>query len=241
MTGQGGIVLRGAGLTVGGKVLLSGIDLTLAEARIGIVGRNGSGKTSLLRLIAGLVAPSVGTVQLDGADPADRKAMLGRVGILFQNPDHQILFPTVAEELSFGLRQMGLTGAESSARVTAALAAEGRAHWANAPTATLSQGQKQWLCLMAILLMEPATILLDEPFAGLDLPMQARLARRLAALPQRIVTVSHDPAALRGADRVIWIEGGRIVADGAPAAILPEFEAAMARLGADDADADLTR
>lgn len=241
MTGQGGIVLRGAGLTVGGKVLLSGIDLTLAEARIGIVGRNGSGKTSLLRLIAGLVAPSVGTVQLDGADPADRKAMLGRVGILFQNPDHQILFPTVAEELSFGLRQMGLTGAESSARVTAALAAEGRAHWANAPTATLSQGQKQWLCLMAILLMEPATILLDEPFAGLDLPMQARLARRLAALPQRIVTVSHDPAALRGADRVIWIEGGRIVADGAPAAILREFEAAMARLGADDADADLTR
>ncbi|MEY4983843.1 MAG: hypothetical protein RIR62_2109 [Pseudomonadota bacterium] len=238
---RGGIVLRGASLAVGGRTLLSGIDLTLTDARIGIVGRNGSGKTSLLRLIAGLVAPSAGTVRVDGADPADRKAMLGRVGILFQNPDHQILFPTVAEELSFGLRQMGLTGAEATARVADALAAEGRAHWADAPTATLSQGQKQWLCLMAVLLMEPATILLDEPFAGLDLPMQARLARRLAALPQRIVTVSHDPAALRGAGRVIWIDGGRIAADGAPDRVLPEFEAAMARLGADDADADLAR
>ena len=239
MTVQGGIVLRGVSLTVAGKTLLSDLDLTLTEARIGIVGRNGSGKTSLLRLIAGLVAPATGSVRVDGADPADRKAMLGRVGILFQNPDHQILFPTVAEELSFGLRQMSLTGAEAAARVTASLAAEGRAHWAEAPTATLSQGQKQWLCLMAVLLMEPATILLDEPFAGLDLPMQARLARRLATLPQRIVTVSHDPATLRGADRIVWVEGGRIAADGVPDAVLPAFEAAMAQLGADDADADL--
>lgn len=228
-------------MAVRGKALLSDISLSLTEARIGIVGRNGSGKTSLLRVMAGLAAPSAGTVRVDGTDPADRKAMLGRVGILFQNPDHQILFPTVAEELSFGLRQMGLTGQQAAARVAAALGAEGRAHWADAPTSTLSQGQKQWLCLMAVLLMEPATILLDEPFAGLDLPMQARLSRRLAALPQRIVTVSHDPAALRDAARVVWIEGGRVVADGTPGAVLPEFEAAMARLGADDADADLAR
>ena len=237
--GQGGIVLRGVSVAVRGKVLLSDISLSLTGTRIGIVGRNGSGKTTLLRVMAGLVAPQKGEVRVDGTDPADRKAMLGRVGILFQNPDHQILFPTVAEELSFGLRQMGLTGAEASARVTALLAAEGRARWADVPTSTLSQGQKQWLCLMAVLLMEPATILLDEPFAGLDLPMQARLARRLAALPQRIVTVSHDPAALRGMERVVWIEGGRIAADGAADTVLPEFEAAMARLGADDADADL--
>lgn len=241
MAGQGGIVLRGVSVAVRGKTLLSDISLSLTEARVGIVGRNGSGKTTLLRVMSGLAAPDAGEVRVDGTDPADRKAMLGRVGILFQNPDHQILFPTVAEELAFGLRQMGLTGEQAAGRVAALLSAEGRAHWADAPTATLSQGQKQWLCLMAVLLMEPATLLLDEPFAGLDLPMQARLARRLAALPQRIVTVSHDPAALRDVARVVWIEGGRIVADGTPDAVLPEFQAAMARLGADDADADLAR
>lgn len=223
-----------------GKVLLSDVTLALRESRIGIVGRNGSGKTTLLRLIAGLAAPTSGSVTVDGIDPArDRRAMLGRLGILFQNPDHQILFPTVAEELAFGLIQQGQDRAAAADTVRAALAAEGRAHWAEAPTATLSHGQKQWLCLMAVLLMRPATILLDEPFSGLDLPMQARLSRRLAALPQRLVTVSHDPAALADCERVVWIDGGRVMADGAAGDVLPAFRAEMVRLGGDDADADL--
>jgi biotin transport system ATP-binding protein len=92
---------------------------------------------------------------------------------------------------------------------------------------------------MSVLLMEPRTILLDEPLAGLDLPTQARLARRFAALPQRLVTITHDPATLAGADRVIWLEGGRIAADGPPAAVLAAFTAEMARAGERDADADL--
>ncbi len=87
--------------------------------------------------------------------------------------------------------------------------------------------------------MAPATILLDEPFAGLDLAEQARMARRLAALPQRLVMVTHDPAHVAQADRVIWIEAGRVAADGSPGAVLPAFTAAMARLGDADADADL--
>jgi biotin transport system ATP-binding protein len=236
---QAGIVLQGAGLTIRGRVILSDLTLTLTEARIGIVGRNGSGKTSLLRLIAGLVAPSVGTVRVEGIDPArDRKAMLARLGILFQNPDHQILMPTVAEELAFGLRQMGRADAEAVAR--AALSAEGRAHWADQPVSTLSHGQKQWLCLMSVLLMDPATILLDEPFAAIDLPTEARLTRRLAALPQRLITISHAPAAVASCDRVIWLEGGRVRADGPAAPVLAEFTEAMARLGADDADADIS-
>lgn len=236
---QAGIVLQGAGLTIRGRVILSDLSLTLTERRIGIVGRNGSGKTSLLRLIAGLVAPSVGTVRVEGIDPArDRKAMLARLGILFQNPDHQILMPTVAEELAFGLRQMGRAEAETVAR--AALRAEGRGGWADQPVSTLSHGQKQWLCLMSILLMNPATILLDEPFAGLDLPTEVRLTRRLASLPQRLITISHAPAAVASCDRVIWLEGGRIQADGPAAPVLAEFTAEMARLGAEDADADLS-
>ncbi len=235
---QAGIVLQGAGLTIRGQVILSDFSLTLTERRIGIVGRNGSGKTSLLRLMAGLVAPTAGRVRVDGIDPArDRKAMLARLGILFQNPDHQILMPTVAEELAFGLRQIGRAEAEGVAR--AALAAEGRGAWADQPVSTLSHGQKQWLCLMAILLMEPATILLDEPFAALDLPTEARLTRRLAALPQRLITISHAPAAVAACDRVIWLDGGRIGAEGPAAPVLAAFTDCMARLGVQDADADL--
>lgn len=234
-----GIVLRGAGLRLRGKDVLSDVTLSLSERRIGLIGRNGSGKTTLLRLMAGLVAPSSGTVRVDGLDPAQaRKAMLGRLGILFQSPDHQILFPTVLEELSFGLRQMGRADAEGIAR--AALMREGRSDWADLPVATLSQGQKQWLCLTAILLMGPATILLDEPFAALDLPMAARLARRLEGLAQRLVVISHAPASLAGCDRVIWLEGGRVRANGPPAQVLPAYEGEMARLGADDADVDLS-
>jgi biotin transport system ATP-binding protein len=236
-----GIVLQGAGFAVDGRAILSDLTLHLTEARIGIVGRNGSGKTTLLRLMAGLLAPTTGQVQVDGLDPAtDRKAMLTRLGILFQNPDHMILFPTVAEELAFGLRQLGIPATEATRRVLDMLASEGRSHWANAPTQVLSQGQRQVLCLMSVLLMAPATLLLDEPFAGLDLPTQARLARRLAAVPQRTITISHDPAAVAGCDRVIWLEGGRLRADGPAATVLAAFADEMDRAGRDDADADLS-
>ncbi len=234
------IELDGAGYALAGKSILSGLTLTLREPRIGIVGRNGSGKTTLLRLMAGLVAPTSGQVRIGGIDPfSDRKAALARLGILFQNPDHQILFPTVEEELAFGLRQQGQPQAAALLAARAALAAAGRAHWAGAPVSTLSGGQKHWLCLQAVLMMAPGTILLDEPFSGLDLAEQARMARRLAALPQRLITIAHDPAQVAQADRVIWIEAGCVAADGPPGAVLPAFTAEMARIGAADADADL--
>jgi biotin transport system ATP-binding protein len=239
---MGGIRLQDAGVVLGGKRVLSGLNLHLTERRIGILGLNGSGKSTLLRLMAGLIAPSEGVVQVEGLDPAkDRKAMLAEVGILFQNPDHQILFPTVIEELSFGLLQMGLSRAEAEARVRAALSAEARSHWEDAPTHRLSHGQRQMLCLMALLLMAPATLLLDEPFAGLDLPTQTRLARRFQALPQRLVTISHDPASVAGCERVIWLEAGAVRADGSAAVVCAAFTAEMARIGAADADTDLAR
>ncbi len=231
-----GIVLENIDVAANGRTILRGISAALTERRIGIVGRNGSGKTTLLRAMAGLIPPLTGRVTVDGADPSNRRAMLSRVGILFQNPEHQILFPTVIEELSFGLRQMG----RDTTAATDLLAAEGRAHWADAPTQSLSHGQKQYLCLMSILLMEPATILLDEPFAGLDLPTQARLARRLAALPQRLITITHDPAATVGCERVLWIDEGQLRMDGAPETVLPAFTDEMTRL-AGHSDAALER
>lgn len=226
-----GLTLVGAGLAIAGKDLLAGVTLRLTERRIAVVGRNGSGKSTLLRLMAGLLAPTAGTVRVDGLDPAaDRRAMLSRLGILFQNPDHQILFPTVEEELAFGLVQQGRSRAEARAAARALLAREGRAHWAEAPVTALSQGQRQVVCLLAVLAMEPATILLDEPFSGLDLPTAARMGRWFAGLPQRLVIVTHDPAVAAAAERVVWLEEGRIAADGAPDAVLPAYETAMARL-----------
>jgi biotin transport system ATP-binding protein len=235
-----GIQLLEVGLSFGGRSVIEGLTLSLTERRIGILGRNGSGKSTLLRLIAGLIAPDRGTVRVEGADPfTDRRAALSALGILFQNPDHQILLPTVEEELAFGLVQQGLTQSQALARAGQALLAEGRGHWAKVPVSTLSQGQRHYLCLMSVLLMQPRTILLDEPLAGLDLPTQARLGRRFAALPQRLITITHDPANLAGTDRVLWLEGGRIAADGPPDRVIPAFTAEMARVGAADADADL--
>lgn len=235
------IGLSGACLMLQGRRVLHDISLSLTESRIGIIGRNGSGKTTLLRLIAGLVAPTRGDVRVNGMDPVrNRKAMLGALGILFQNPDHQILFPTVIEELTFGLRQIGLTADEADRRASAALAQDGRAAWREVPVHHLSQGQRHYLCLMAVLLMEPGTILLDEPLAGLDLPTQLRLSRRFASLPQRLITISHDPAAVRGCERVIWLEAGQVRADGAAGPVLATFEAEMTRIGVADADTDLS-
>jgi len=224
----------------GQRRALETISLTLSEARIAIVGRNGSGKTTLMRLIAGLIAPSSGSVRLGDIDPHhDRRGALRAIGIVFQNPDRQILFPTVEEELAFGLVQQGLHQREAVTRAREALGAAGRAHWAPMPVSALSGGQRQALCLMAVLLMKPANILLDEPFASLDLPGRARLARHLATLPQRVITIGHDPAPLEGAGRVLWLERGRLVADGPAGTVLPRYLAAMERLGRDDADADL--
>lgn len=236
-----GLTLTKACVTLQGRAILHDLTLDLTERRIGIIGRNGSGKTTLLRLLAGLIAPTSGTVQVAGLNPArDRKAMLGALGILFQNPDHQILFPTVIEELTFGLRQMGQTAADATAQAVALLASEGRSGWRDVPCHHLSQGQRQYLCLMAVLLMQPDTLLLDEPFAGLDLPSQIRLARHFATLPQQLISITHDPATVQSCDRVLWLEAGRLQADGPPGVVLPEYIAQMERIGGQDADADLS-
>ncbi|MBL0374725.1 ABC transporter ATP-binding protein [Rhizobium sp. KVB221] len=235
-----GIRLDAASYAVTGREILSNLSFTLTERRIAVIGRNGSGKTTLLRLMAGLIAPSSGTVQVEGMDPArDRKAMLDRLGILFQNPDHQIIFPTVGEELAFGLKQQGRTSDEAAGLVSDLLARHGRTHWEKAPVQTLSHGQRHFLCLLAILAMQPATILLDEPFAGFDMPTIARMSRMFDALPQRLIAITHAPHTAANADRVLWLEAGRIRADGRPGDVLPQFEAEMARMGAVDADTDL--
>ncbi|MBZ8117439.1 energy-coupling factor ABC transporter ATP-binding protein [Roseovarius sp. LXJ103] len=232
--------LVGVSLRLEGRLVLDALTLRADERRIGIVGRNGAGKSTLARLIAGLEEPQEGALSVFGVNVArDRARALSTVGILFQNPDHQIIFPTVDEEITFGLRQMGMTKNEAHARTTDMLEAFGKSHWAGASVATLSQGQKQLLCLMAVLAMAPRLIVLDEPLSGLDIPTRLQLTRYLDAAPATLVHISHDPATLAGYERVIWLSEGRLRADGAATKVLAAFTREMQDLGGRDDISDL--
>ncbi|MGJ8545894.1 MAG: energy-coupling factor ABC transporter ATP-binding protein [Sulfitobacter sp.] len=227
------IDISGASLTVDGKTLLAGIDLHLSARRVGIVGQNGSGKTSLARLVSGLIPPSAGSLRIDGVDVAkDRRVALGLVGILFQNPDHQIIFPTVGEELSFGLTQMGHDKSGAARKVSRILSKFDKSHWFDAHIHQLSQGQRQLVCLMAILVMQPKLIILDEPFSGLDIPTAAHLARILDGVEADLWHITHDPASVAGYDQVIWVDQGQIRAQGPATPILAQYSQYMQELGA---------
>lgn len=222
------------------RPVLVGLTFELAVTRVGVVGRNGSGKTTLARLLAGLVAPDQGTVHLDGVQVArDRKAALGLVGILFQNPDHQIIFPTVVEEIAFGLIQQGDPRSVAEDRARATLARFGKAHWESAYVNTLSQGQKHLVCLMAIAAMEPKLLILDEPFAGLDIPTRAQLMRYLDHYAGNMIHITHDPADIAGYDQVLWLDRGRVREIGEAGTVLASYVTRMTELGEADDIAEL--
>lgn len=225
---------------IDGRAILSGVSVDLNARRIGVIGRNGSGKTTFARLLAGLVAPTAGTVTIDGINPAkDRRAALALVGILFQNPDHQIIFPTVIEEVAFGLRQLGQDDPDT--RALAVLERFGKAHWRDAHVHSLSQGQKQLVCLMSILAMTPRILILDEPFAGLDIPTRMQLARYLDRYDGTLVHVSHDPRDLTGYDQVLWLDRGALQAQGVAGDVLAAFTDDMTKQGEGDDISDLSR
>lgn len=201
----------------GERAVLADIDLTLTEARIGIVGANGSGKSTLARMINGLVTPSSGRVTVDGLDTAREGRKVRRmVGFVFTDPDHQIIMPTVAEDIAFSLRRSSIPAAERDARVATVLETFGLAGHAAHPTHLLSGGQKQLLALAAIMVTDPELIVADEPTTLLDLRNTRLVAATLAALRQQVVAVTHQLDLLGDFDRVLVIDSGRVVADGAP-------------------------
>ncbi|WP_305094760.1 energy-coupling factor ABC transporter ATP-binding protein [Prescottella sp. R16] len=201
----------------GERSVLTGIDLTLTEQRIGIIGANGSGKSTLSRMINGLVTPTSGTVTVDGLDTARKGRQVRRtVGFVFTDPDHQIVMPTVSEDIAFSLRRSGLSKAERADRVAGVLADFGLSGHADHPTHLLSGGQKQLLALAAVMVTEPDVIVADEPTTLLDL-RNARLMRRtLAGLRQQLVVVTHHLDLLDDFDRVVVIDSGTVAADGPP-------------------------
>ena len=220
--------ITGVSCTLSGRRVFTDFSLSLSERRIGIVGRNGSGKSTLARLITGLIPPDRGTVKVNGCDVAhDRQGALRTVGILFQNPDHQIIFPTVDEELAFGLTQLGASRQEARYEAAAMLARFGHADWASRPVAELSQGHRHLVCLMAVLAMRPAVLLLDEPFSGLDIPTTRLLRCHLDEAEPAIIQITHDPSALDHYDRVVWIDQGLILADGSPDRTLRAYMSAV--------------
>ncbi|MCX5496881.1 ABC transporter ATP-binding protein [Kaistia dalseonensis] len=222
------IVLEAVSHDFDGRPVLVDIDLTLAERRIGIVGANGSGKSTFARLLNGLVVPNHGHVLIDGIDTRkDVKAIRRKVGFVFQNPDHQIVMPIVAEDMAFGLKARKIPKGEIDGRIDAALARYGLGHLRERPVHTLSGGEKQLVALSAVLVTEPTIIVFDEPTTLLDLRNRNRVAEAIDALPHPTIVVTHDLDLLSGFERVLMIADGRVAADGRPADVLAFYREQM--------------
>lgn len=229
-----GVFLRSVSLTRGGRAVLDNLTLKIGEFRTGLVGLNGSGKSSLVRLLNGLLKADAGDVVVGGIDPARQpKLAAAKVGFLFQNPDHQIIFPTVGEDIAFGLRQQG--AAKEAARAAASdILREYRCEsWIDRPVSELSEGQKHLVCLLSVLVMQPEILVLDEPFSSVDLAVRTHLMAVLRTLPLQVILISHDLDVYAGFDRLIWLDGGGIRADGAPAEVLPAYRDFAMRKAAD--------
>jgi biotin transport system ATP-binding protein len=210
------------------REVLAGVSLSMAEHRIGVVGANGSGKSTFARLLNGLVLPDRGTVRVDGHDTRrDGRAVRRMVGFCFTDPDAQIVMPTVREDVLFGLRRRGLTPAEQAERADGALSEFGLAGHAEHPAHLLSGGQKQLLALASVLVTRPAIVIMDEPTTLLDLRNAATVGRVVAGLPQQVILVTHHLDLLAGYDRVIVFDEGRVVCDDVPAAATAHYREQM--------------
>ncbi|MFP5312368.1 MAG: energy-coupling factor ABC transporter ATP-binding protein [Actinomycetes bacterium] len=200
------------------KVLLHGLNLRLAEARVGVIGANGSGKSTLLRLVNGLVQPSSGTVTVDGDDTVRAVRKVRRnVGFAFTDPLSQLVMPTGREDVELSLRRSVRNGTERRSQAEAALERLGLLHLADQSIYELSGGERPLMALAAVLAVNPAVLVLDEPSTLLDLRTRELLRRTLQGLEQQIIMSTHDLDLALDMDRVLVIEQGRVAFDGAPA------------------------
>jgi energy-coupling factor transport system ATP-binding protein len=199
-------------------------DVTLsirAGEFVAIIGRNGSGKTTLVKHLVGLLAPTTGEVRLDGAAVSGLalEDLAQKVGYVFQDPDHQLFAETVADEVAFGPRSIGLPPLEVEARVAEALSATDLAG-RDADPFLLDKGVRQRLAVAAVLALRPPVLVLDEPMTGLDHPEQLRmlsLLRSLHAAGRTILIITHTPWVIaEHAERVLLLEHGRLRYDGPP-------------------------
>ncbi|GAB3406960.1 ABC transporter ATP-binding protein [Schumannella luteola] len=221
------IVVDSLDVDLGGTVVLADVTVRLDQRRIAVIGANGSGKSTFARVLGGLVTPTRGSVAVHGIDVArQQKALRRAVGIVFTNPDAQILMPTVAEDVAFSLRGSGLTRDEIADRVAAALDVYGLTALAEAPAHQLSGGQKQLLALAAVLVRRPALVIADEPTTLLDLGNARRVGGILIdALEAQLVVVTHDLEVAARCDVALRFAEGRLVDAGEPAALIADYRA----------------
>jgi biotin transport system ATP-binding protein len=223
------IELDDVAYTVDGASILDALTLTADQRRIGVIGANGSGKSSFVRLLNGLILPTRGRVVVDGLDVrAQLKAVRRRVGFVFQNPDHQIVMPLVEEDVAFGLHNRGVPVTRARNVVTAVLERFGLAHLRDRPCHSLSGGEKQMLALAGAVVTEPSLMVFDEPTALLDLRNRNRIREAIALLTQHVVLVTHDLELVEDFDRVLVFDRGRIVADDVPQVAVAMYRASMA-------------
>ena len=190
---------------------------------VGLLGMNGSGKSTLARLLNGLLKPTQGKVYVNGMDTADAAnltAIRRLVGMVFQNPDNQLVCPVVEEEIAFGPENLELPLAEIRRRVDWALQICGLEEKRHHAPHLLSGGQKQMAALASVLAMLPEYLVLDEPTSMLDPNSRRMLLGQLDLLNKRegmtIILISHNPEDLLQADRLIVLDRGSIAMEGTP-------------------------
>jgi energy-coupling factor transport system ATP-binding protein len=205
---------------------LSGISFELRPGEyVGLVGPNGGGKSTLVRLLNGLLRPESGSVRVSGHDPATEPFEVRKhLGVLFQNPENGIVAPFVEDDVAFGLENLGVPREEMRARVARAIRGVGLEGYERREPHTLSGGEKQRVALAGLLAVEPEILVLDEPTSMLDAAGRREILEHLEVLHSRktVLHVTHHLEELLNADRVLVLNGGELVADESPERLLAD-------------------
>lgn len=211
---------------------LNNVSLTINDGEfVAVVGHNGSGKSTLAKHLNALLLPTEGKVLVDGMDTADEADTLSirqRVGMVFQNPDNQLVTTIVEEDVAFGPENIGVPGNEIRARVDRALAAVGMEKYAHSAPNMLSGGQKQRIAIAGMLAMQPKVLVLDEATAMLDPSGRREVLDTVHRLNRErgitVVHITHHMSEAEDADRVIVMNDGVVAMDGAPREIFSRVE-----------------
>ncbi|MGE5790176.1 MAG: energy-coupling factor transporter ATPase [Syntrophaceae bacterium] len=201
---------------------------------VAVIGPNGCGKTTLVKHFNALLVPQEGEVLVDGLstkDPKTHREIRRRVGMVFQNPDNQIVGMSVEEDVAFGPGNLGLAPAEIRGRVGVALETVGCLRLARRAPHSLSGGEKRLVAIAGVLAMKPAYIVLDEPTSYLDPAGRERVLNVLWDLRQEgisVIHVTHSMEEIVDADRVVVMSEGKILRDGAPRDVFREADALRA-------------
>lgn len=208
----------------GSRTALERLSLHIDGQRIGVIGLNGSGKTTFARLVNGLTLPSEGAVVVNGIDTSaepERARMIA--GFVFQNPQNQLIMPVVEEDILFGLKTRGMKKEAAESRAAAVLAHFGIADLANRRVHELSGGELQLAAMASVLALKPAIVVLDEPTNQLDLKNRRLVVDAIERMDEDTIVVTHDLALAARLPRLLLFHEGRLAADGEPTAVIARY------------------